>query len=185
MSEKEKISPVVKSGKAKVKKPSTASKFAKMFLSEDARSTKDYVIEDVLVPKAKDLITSILKSIVDTLFYGRGGGGSSSRSNSSYVSYRDYGSSRKEERRSGTYRSQPMFSDIIFDNPQDATEVLARMEEIIDRYRIATVGNLYDLAGLKVPFTAENYGWADFKNAKVVKTADGFVIKTPPCMPID
>ena len=173
MSEKEKISPVVKSGKAKVKKPSTASKFAKMFLSEDARSTKDYVIEDVLVPKAKDLITSILKSIVDTLFYGRGGGGSSSRSNSSYVSYRDYGSSRKEERRSSTYRSQPMFSDIIFDNPQDATEVLA------------TVGNLYDLAGLKVPFTAENYGWADFKNAKVVKTADGFVIKTPPCMPID
>lgn len=184
MEDKKEISPVVKSGKAKTKKASTASKFARLFLSEDASLTKEYVVNDVAIPKAKDLIASVLKSIIDTLFYGRSGGGSS-RSTSSYVSYRDYGSPERKERRSSPYQSQPIFSEIIFDDPRDATEVIARMNEIVDRYRIATVGNLFDLADLKAPYTAENYGWTDFKNAKVVRTGDGYVIKTPPCMPID
>lgn len=182
MSEKEKIAPVVKTGNAKVRKTSEASKFARLFLSEDAGATKEYVVEEVLVPKAKDLITSILKAIVDTIFYGRGGYSGGNRSNSSYVSYRDYGSKPRESR---PRTSQPMFSDIVVTDPHEASEIIGRMEEIIDRYRIATVGNLYDLAGLKVPYTAENYGWTDFKNAKIVKTYDGYVIKTPPCMPID
>ena len=182
MSEKEKITPVVKSGNAKVRKTSEASKFARLFLSEDAGATKEYVIEEVLVPKAKDLITSILKAIVDTIFYGRGGG-YSNKSTSSYVSYRDYGSSKPRDSRPRA--SQPMFSEIIVTDPHEASEIIGRMVEIVDRYRIATVGNLYDLAGLKVPYTAENYGWTDFSAAKVVKTSDGYVIKTPPCMPID
>lgn len=190
MSEKEKISPVVTSGKVKTKKASTASKFARLFLSEDAGLTKEYVINDIAIPKTKDLIASVLKSIIDTLFYGRGGGSSSRSSNSTYVSYRDYGSSgstEKRERRSAVYQSQPSFPDLIFENPHDATDVISSMNEIIDRYKIATVGEMYDLANITegVPYTAENYGWTDFKSAKVIKTYDGYVIKTPPCMPID
>lgn len=184
MEDEKKLAPVVQPGKAKLKKHSEASKFAKMFLSDDAGSTKEYVVEQVIVPKAKDLITSVLKSIVDSIFYGRGGGYSSNRSNASAVSYRDY---YEKPANSTKYYSKatPMFDDIIFETPQEASEVCARMEEIIDQFKFATYGNLYDLAGLTAPYTAENYGWSDFRNAKVIKISNGYIIKLPAAMPID
>lgn len=182
MAEDKKITPVVKSGNVKTRKPNEASKFAKMFFSDDAGSTKDFVIEEVLVPKAKDLITSILKAIVDTVFYGRNGYSGGGKSRAESVSYRSYYDQPKSSK---TYKSTPMFEEIIFSNPQEASEVCARMEEIIATYKIATYGDLYDLVGIKAPYTSENYGWTDFKSAKVVRTSDGYIIKTPQAMPVD
>ena len=59
-SEKKKLDKVI-SGTAKVKKKSKTGKFADMFISEDARNVKSYIVSDVLIPAAKKLISDIVK----------------------------------------------------------------------------------------------------------------------------
>lgn len=179
--------PVVSEG-AKTRKRSEASKFAKLFLADDISSTKDYVVDEILVPKAKDLISTFFKSVIDSLLYGRGGGYSGGQPvRTSTFSYQDYYSSPIGQTRaySGARSSDPMFDEILFPTYASATEACARMDEIISRFGVATVGNLFELANIKVPYTAERWGWSDFSSARVTRVNGGFVIKTPRIMPID
>lgn len=177
--------PIVEEGKAKLKKKA-GGKFAALFLSEDAGHTLEYVTEDVLVPKGKDLLASILKAVIENIIYGRGGysGGGSTRSSSfSYGAY--YEEKSKPKAYSGSKSSDPIFDEIVWPTKQEAEDACKAIEELIENYNEARVGDLYDIASLKVPYTAQKWGWTDFKTAIVVKSGDGFVIKTPKPMPIE
>ena len=92
VNERKKVEKVV-TGKVKTKKKSEVSKFADVFISEDAANVKSYIIFDVLVPTIVDTIRDIAIGSLDMIF-GRGTGrnrsGRSSSSNPTYVSYRKY-----------------------------------------------------------------------------------------------
>lgn len=186
MSDEKRVEPILEEGQAKVKKKAgKVSKLASLFLSEDAGHSLEYVAVDVLVPKGRDLLASIAKAIIDTILYGRGGysGGSTKTSSFSYGSY--YEDKKSTKAYSGSKSSDPIFEEIIWPDLKSANEACAHIDAIIKAYNAATVADLYDLAKLKVPYTAERWGWTDFKTAKIVKVADGYVIKTPKAMPID
>lgn len=50
---------------------------------------------------------------------------------------------------------------------------------------MVTVADMYDLAGLTAPFTAQRYGWFNIRTAEVIRGRDGYYLKMPKAMPID
>ena len=50
----------------------------------------------------------------------------------------------------------------------------------INTYGIASVADLYDLAGITCrSYTANKYGWTDIRSAKVVRIRDGYILELP------
>lgn len=176
-----KVEKVVK-GKVKVKKK---SKFADLFISEDANNVKDYIFLDVLVPAIKKAISDIVTDGIDMILYG-GSGNGRKRSSSGSISYTSYSRfsdrDRRDDRRSSIgYR----FNDITFDNRREAQEVLERLDELIDNYGIASVADFYDLVGVSGDYTDNRYGWTSLRNAGIISVRDGWMIKLPKALALD
>lgn len=174
----------VVAGKVRTKKKSEMSKFKDVFIAEDAQNVKSYIFMDVLVPAVKKAISDIVRDGIDMILYGDTKRSSRS-SNSSYVSYRDYSNrdrDRRDDRR--TVRTGFDFEDIIFETRGDAEEVRSLMDELLDQYQVVSVADLYDLAGMSSPYTANKYGWTNLRNAEVVRVRDGYMLKLPKALPI-
>lgn len=180
----------VVTGSAKTKK-NELRKFTDVFISDDARNVKSYVIMDVLVPAIKKAISDIVTDGIDMVLYGGDSRRSSRRSGSSRVSYRDYYDDPRSSRdsRSRSDYSRPGrfdYEDIIFNSRGDAERVREQMMDLIDTYTFVTVADMYDMADLTAPHTANKYGWINIRNSEVVRVkGDGYVIKLPRAMPID
>ena len=182
-----KIEKVV-SNPAKIKKKSSMSKFARVFLPEDVSDVKGYIVSDILIPAAKKAIMGA----VDVFLNGRNGASYSSNgriSTASKVSYRKYYDERRDDRPSSRdSRARFDYDDIGFETRSEAEEVRDRMMESIERYKYVSVADMYDMADLTAPFTSNKYGWtrvSDIARADIVKVDGDYVIKLPRVEPLD
>lgn len=188
--ERPKVEKVV-TGKVKTRKKSQVTKFADIFISEDAANVKSYVFFDVLVPAIKKAISDIVIDSIDMILYG-GTGRSKKRSggsNATYVSYSKYNDRdrRDDRRRDEGYRSNSRYSfeDIILETRGEAEDVLDRLDELIDMYSMVRVSDLYDLVGISGEYTDNKYGWTSLANARVEPVrGGGYMLKMPNPMPI-
>ena len=171
----------VTTGKVRTKKKSEMSKLKDVFIAEDVRNVKSYVVLDVLVPAIKKAIYDI---VVDGVGMILGESVAKKRSGSNYVSYRDCSSStrRDSERRRRGYE----IDDVILDSRGEAEEVLDRMDDVLDEYKVVTVSDFYDLVGISDEPIDHKYGWRNIASAEVVRSRDGgYMIRLPRPMPID
>ena len=58
------------------------------------------------------------------------------------------------------------------------------MGDLIETYGMASVADMYDLVGISCDYTANKYGWTNIRNAEVVRTRDGYMLKMPKALPI-
>ena len=173
-------------GKVKTKKNNTR-KISDVFITEDAANVKNYVIFDVIVPSIKKALYDLVVGALDMTLFGGRGGGSTKRSISDKVSYKDYNSIGKRDDRSyGNTRTASGYSydDIVLESRGEAESVLSRMDEIIDEYDEVRVADLYDLVGITGDYTDNKYGWTNIRNARVVRTRDGYKIEMPRALPL-
>lgn len=181
----EKRAKKVVSGKVKTKENKTR-RLADVFISEDASNVKSYIFMDVLVPAIKKAISDIVTDGIDMILYGESRGHKSRSDNK--VSYRTYYDERRGGRRDSDAprtRSRFDYEDIVFETRGEAELVREQMVEIIDHYGVVTVADMYDMADITAPYTATKYGWANIRNAEVIRIRDGYVLKLPKAMPID
>lgn len=183
--DKKKVEKVVK-GTVKTKKKNEISKFADVFISEDIKNVKSYVVLDVIIPAVKKAISDVVTNGIDMILYG-GNGRSKKRSGAGYVSYRDYSDrDRRDDRhRDNRTRTGYSYDDLILDSRGEAEEVLTRMDELIETYGVATVADLYDLVGKTCNYTDNKYGWTNLRNSEAVRVRDGYLLKLPKALPID
>lgn len=184
--DEKKVEKVVQ-GDVKTKKKNEFSKFASEFISEDVKNVKTYIIKDVLIPAIKKGLYDIVTTGFDMLLYG-GNGGRRSSSGASKISYTKYYDRRDDNHRSSVDRESRGtldYDDIVLTDRRDAEEVLIRMNEIIDRYDIVTVADLFELVGEKCPYTAHKYGWTSLRTAEVQRVRDGYLLKLPRASSID
>lgn len=178
--------PVVTSG-VKLKKKSELTKLGDVFISEDVKNVKSYVLMDVLVPAIKKAISDIVTNGIDMILYGETGR-TSRRSTTDRFSYdRCYNDSRGGGRSSDA-RGRLDYDDICFPSRSVAASVREELINVVERYGFATVADYYDLADMSAPFTANKYGWMSKQsiiNADIVHSRDGYIIKLPRAMPID
>lgn len=171
---------------AKIRKKSKFQEFADAFISEDVASVKSYIIMDVLIPAVKDAVSDIVKNGIDMMLFGETvkSGKNSITSKVSYERCYD----RKDDRKEVLNRTRGNFNyDNIICNSRGAAEaVLCAMDDIINRYGVVSVGDLYDLAGISTTnYTVNKYGWTNIRSAHVVRTRDGYLLKLPRALPLN
>ncbi|MFI3115336.1 MAG: hypothetical protein R3Y12_04255 [Clostridia bacterium] len=167
-------------GNVRTKKKSDIQKITDIFVTEDIDSVKSYIIMDVLVPAVKKAVSDIVTNGIDMLLYGETSK-TNKKNNASKVSYRNYydkDEGRRDYNRTRT-RSNYDFDDVILDNRGEAEEVLCNMDDLISKYGMVSVADLYDLVGITGNYTDNKYGWTDIRNASVVRIRDGYALKLP------
>lgn len=169
-------------GVVKQKKPSLFKDFAHSFIETDGKSIGDYIIYDVLIPSAKNLIYDIIQEGLSmTLFGGRQGRRTTRDGNTSRVNYgAQYRSTTQNK---PTYsinaRASHKFDEIILDSRGAAEEVLSSLVDLTIDYKMASVADLYVLVGITPSFTDDKYGWTDLRNASVSRVRDGYILNLP------
>ena len=184
--EEKKVTKVV-NGPVKTKR-NDVRKLADIFISEDISNVKSYIFMDVLVPAIKKAIYDIVTNGIDMFLYGGSGKGRNNQPGSK-VSYRNY----YEQKNNGGYRASDNarqsnafdYDDIVFNNRGEAEAALQQMKDIVARYGIVTVNDLYEMTPLSAPYTSQKYGWMDVSNVDIVRVRDGYILKLPRAVPID
>jgi len=192
--EKPKVEKVV-TGEVKVKKKSGFHKLTDIFIKEDIGSVREYVIGDVIIPTIRNLMYDVFENSLRMIFLNgeprRSGSGYRTGQSTSRVSYASYYGERDRDRRDKAsdrkyYRSVYSFDDIIFADRAEADEVLDRLQDLIETYGVASVGDFYDLIGKVPSYTDNRYGWENISNATVVRMRDGgYMIRLPKARPLD
>jgi len=187
-------------GTVKTRRRPLMRRFAETFIAEDSSSVGRYILFEVLIPAAKDLMSDLVKETVDRTLFG---GGRSGRVRAGYrsstpgghVSYNRYSSGgsnsppwRRDDDRPGISRNGRRahnFDEIVLDTRAEANEVLDHMYELLSRYEQVTVSDLYDLVGLDAKFTDEKWGWRELQGSRAVRVHEGYVLDLPKTEQLD
>lgn len=186
---KKKVDKVV-SGSVKTKKKSSLSKFADTFIEEDKDTVVGYLLSEVLIPSFKKMVSDTIKTGIDKMLYGDA---EVSRSNSpaSKISYSKYYNDKSSYSRNSSTapvsnrRDTYEYNNIVLETRGDAEAVLMGMDDIIAKYEIVSVADLYDLVGIAGSYTDYKYGWTDIRSARIERVRDGYVIRMPKALPLD
>lgn len=191
-----------------IKKKSTFSKIKEEFFGDSPDSVKNYVIDDVIIPSVKSLISSAVTSGINALLYGHDN--ARGYSNRSYGSQnvRNYNtapwepigqpkrvnysasSSGGNAYRNSLSRRQIEVDEVIFDTRDEAMSAIQRMEEYIAVYGSVSILRYYDICGVSANFAQNNYGWTSTANMHVNDYFDHdagrqvYTIVMPPAIPL-
>ena len=182
--EREKFEKVIK-GTAKTKK-NEMRKLRDVFISEDVKSVKSYILMDVLVPAIKDAIEDIVTNGIRMVL--RGETSARKSSSASKISYnRIYDSKINNDRfaRDSSPSIRYSYDDIVLESRGEAEDVITRMEEIIEEYGFVRVADLYDLVGITGDYTDNKYGWTSIRSAEPVRVRNGYMLRLPRAVPLN
>lgn len=187
--EKPKVKKII-SGTAVKRKKSFGKRLLETFVAEDVNSVMSYIIHDVLIPSTKSAIFDMIQGGFEMLLFdGERRGNSRSRrdQNRTYVSYNNYSSSRRDDRREQSYRNRAShnFDDIVFGSRREAEDVLHNLVDLTVDYGQATVADFYEMAGITSNFTDDRYGWTDLGGTCVRPVRDGYIINLPKAILLD
>jgi hypothetical protein len=182
----------VTTGQAKRKKKSLGKQFKDTFVGGDAKMAARYVVFDVLVPAAQEMIVEAGRTGIEKMIFGerrsRRGYTPPQSGPTGYVSYNRYSSSSRsgpERVMSRRARARHDFDEIVLETRGEADEVIDQLYEIVSRYDSATVADLYELVGLASTHTDNKWGWTDLRGAGVTRVRSGYLLDIPEPRPLD
>jgi hypothetical protein len=166
--------------------------FADTFVAGDAKSALHYVMFDVLIPAAKDMIAEAGSQGIERLIFGesrRRGSTPPQSGPTGYVSYNRYamGSRQTSSQRamSRQARARHDFDEIVLAERVEAEEVIDRLYEVVSRYGSASVSDLYELVGLPSTHVDNKWGWTQLRGAGVSRVRGGFLLDLPEPEPLE
>lgn len=158
-------------------------------LLESLNGAWGYVAQDVLLPAAKDMLSDAVAQGVDQILFGEQRTTRKSRTRrgeNGTVSYNKYSTrSRKRETEfreptiSRRARATHDFDEIILATRIEAEEVIDRLFDLVSRYEIASVADLYELVGAQGKYTDASWGWYDLRGATVRRIRNGYLLDLP------
>jgi hypothetical protein len=149
---------------------------------DDGPTVTQYIVFEVLLPAAKNMISDAVSQGVDRLMFGDSRPNSRNRTagTSGYTNYSKVTPLRPDRREmTQRARSSHDFDDIVIQTRGEAEEVLDKLRALVDQYEMATVSDLYDLVGVSGDFTDDKWGWYDLRNAGVRPIRAGYLIVLP------
>ena len=194
--EKEKVKPVVQ-GEVIMRKPPLAKRVFRNFANGDASSVFEYVIMDVLLPAAKDMIADAASQGVERMIFGDSVPRTRRRSSSgstpaTMTNYRQFSvtpsEGRREEPRARSRRMSQStdIGEIVLATRVEAEALMDAIFSQMDKYELVTVADLKDFAGISSTHTDEKWGWIylDDRSVSVRRVREGFVVILPDPEPI-
>lgn len=174
------------------RKRSLGKQFKSTFVSGDAQTAWQYVIFNVVVPSAKDLLADAATSMVERVLFGdsRPKGRGPGYGGLGHVAYNRISPGRpsgppQPKALSRASRARHDFDEIVIQTRGEAEEVLERLGDLVDMYESATVADLYELTGLENSHTDHKWGWTSMRGAAVARLrSGGFVLDLPDPQPL-
>lgn len=186
----------VVSGEVVSRKKPLGRRLRDVFIGGDTKSVVHYVIADVLIPQAKDMLSEAVSQGFERLIYGdsrpgrRMGSRYSSPSPTNYTRYAVRGNNpigrqaRDEVRGSPSVRPHEI-DDILLATRVEAETVLDRMYDLLREYEMVTVSDLYSLLGLSSSYTDQKWGWTNLQTCDIRRVRDGYILILPKIAPLD
>jgi hypothetical protein len=178
-----------------VQKKTIGSKVKDIFVAADFKSVMNYVMYDVLIPAARNMIVDSATKGVERMFFGesrfRRPPGPLSRGSMSRYTYQTPVTREREGYRDP--RTNPPMGnsfprtgrpDFFLQSRQEADSVLDAMYDTLNVYEVVSVGDLNTLVGLPAAHTDEKWGWTDLRGVEVRQERAGWVIDLPKAEPI-
>jgi hypothetical protein len=179
-------------GEATQRKKGIWKRVSASFSADNTQSVMEYVIHDVLIPAAKDLIVDTVRGALEMKMYGqRQGrsmhreGGRSTYTNYNSMSYRGRDIRPQPIEISREARARHEFDEVMIPTRGDAEQVLQGLWDLVERYGQASVADFYDLCGLDHSFTDAKWGWTNLQGSDVQRVRQGYVINLPRTVVID
>jgi hypothetical protein len=175
------------------KRRSLRKQFSEVFIAGSMKTAVNYVVLDVLLPAAKDMVVEAGDAWLRKLIFGdsyRKRGSTTPQSGATgYVTYnRPSGppwSSSPQRALSRQARARHDFDEIILGSRAEAEEVIDRLYDVVSRYEFASVADLYELVGLSSTHTDHKWGWSNIRGAGVSRVRDGYLLDLPNPEPLD
>lgn len=186
----EKLEKII-AGEVVQRKKNLGKRIAETFTGDDSKTVGSYLLFEVILPAAKQLISDAASQGVERLLFGDGGRGGSSGARRGYTPYNRYGTGSNAGSRPTTTTKTPNpravhnFDDIVLDNRGAAEEVIDALNELVTNYDVATVADLYELVGITGSYTDDKWGWSSMVGARVERVRDGYLINLPRTMALD
>lgn len=165
-------------------------RFARNMVADDAQSIGDWVLQEVIVPSVKNLISDMVKGTTDRALYG------TSRARRREVGDRgslrtryDRMSDEPEPRRmlSREDRARHNFDQVVLESRSEADRVIDQMISRARKFNVVTVSDLYDFVGVTGSYADRNHGWTAERlerYADVRQVRGGFLLDLPETEPI-
>lgn len=176
-----KVEKVVVSEVKRRKKP-LGKRFSETFVGGDAQSVWMYVVNDVMVPAAKDMVADAVSQGIEKMLFGESRGRARGTVAAGYTSYNKISSGKRPDPRrdiSTRARATHDFDEIILGTRAEAEQVLDQLFSIVSEYDVATVADLYEMVDQTGTFTDEKWGWTDMRGAGVTRVKGGYLLDLP------
>jgi len=180
--EEKKIESVV-SAAAIARKKSLGRRMRDMLIGGSTDSVMRFVIEDVIVPQARELLAEALTQGFERLIYGdnRGSSRRSSRpaAPTNYTRYSATSTSRPPQTRPPAVVRSKRIDDVLLATRFDAQRVLDEMMKTVEKYGAVTVADLYGLVEWSSTHTDGKWGWVELEETSIRRTRDGYLLELP------
>lgn len=164
-------------------------KLKHIFFGGEFKSAAKYIAADVLLPAARNLVVDATTKGIERMVYGetyhrrhrieRG------RPQIQYNNPIRRGFDPRERVMLPDQPPRPIgrahqTGDIILADRTEAELVLERLTDILDKYEVVSLMDLYDLLGLESKHTDDKWGWTWLGNAHVTQVRQGYLLELPP-----
>lgn len=172
------------------RKRGVGRKFKETLIGGDTRTATEYVFFNVIIPSARDMLYEAWSSGLERLIYGE-----SARHRrptppgygpTGHVNYQRMGGgpttpkSSQPRMLSRRSRSRHDFDELIIPSRTEAEDVIDQMFDVLSRYGVVTVADLYELTGIQSSHTDMKWGWTELRGAKAVRLRQGgFLLDLP------
>jgi hypothetical protein len=195
--EAKKVEKVIQ-GAAVRRKKSLGKRFREFYFSRNAKDAWGSMLTDSLIPGTKDVIVDFLQQTIEVIFLGEGRSlhrrrmlRSGPYGNFDYTRpsrttmLRD---PRHEESRGISRRARISqdFDEIVLESRVEAEEVIDNLFELVSRFNVATVADLYDLVGIESNYIDRKWGWEDLRGAGATRVkGGGYLLDLPRPEPLE
>ncbi len=197
---REKLNPVTSAEPVR-RKRGLGRQFKETFFSGSAREAAEYMVVDIVVPAVRDMFADAMQSGIERLIYGdRTPGPSRGRSRSSimnntagHVNYNSMAPTQRETKPSQAQqkmlsrrsRARHNLDELVIQSRQESEEVIDQMFDVLSRYGVVSVADLYELTGIQSGHTDMKWGWTNLRGAKAVRLRQGgFLLDLPDPEPL-
>lgn len=192
LEKKETLEKVI-SGEVVQKPKGISRRFKDIFFGGDAKDMVRFVAADVLLPALRNLVVDAVTQGTQNLVYGQ----SRMRRPGPHIDYR--GVSRRwdnnpisrpyQDSARPSYPSPPALprgrqnrrdiADVIVETREEAELVIERLQDVLEKYDVVPVADLYNLLGLETSHVDQKWGWTSLLGADVRQIRDGFLLQLP------
>jgi hypothetical protein len=177
------------------RKPPLSQKFRQVFLGGEIKSAAQYIGAEVLLPAFRNLLVDATTKGIERIVYGE-----SMHTRGRSTNYGPRVTYNAPVRRGAMFdprdranlpdqpsrpRQRMDRTELILGSRSDAEMVIERLNDIIDRYQVATLADLYALVGLPSSHIDNKWGWESIRYAEVRQVRDGYLLDLPLAEPLN